>query len=100
MKLSKQESKEATTPGVEKGPRYPYGLCISLEKETLDKLGMSKLPKVGSTITVSARAKVESVSERDSTGGGKHRSMSLQITDIGLEGEATKAEDALYGNNK
>lgn len=97
MKLSPKESKEMIKPQSSNAPRYPYGLHLSFDKECLDKLGLSKLPKVGNSVTVMARAKVESVSERDSAGDGKRRSLELQITDIGFEMAKSKIGDLLYG---
>jgi len=69
-------------------PRYPYGLCIRLGKEELEKLGITALPAVGSEMTINAKAYVESVSAHE-THEGADKSMSLQITDMTLEGAKT-----------
>lgn len=73
------------------GPRYPYGLCISLEDETLKKLGLDgDLPGVGDIIQFNAIAKVTNVSEneREATDGGTRKCcrVELQITDMGIPG--------------
>ena len=64
---------------------YPWGLSLELNEESLDKLSIDDLPKVGKEVTIMAKARVTSVSERDSTEGGKSRSVSLQITKMALK---------------
>ena len=85
MKLSKAERKieEGARP-VAMGERdeFPFGLTLHLEDETLKKLGVTGLPKVGSTDTLTAKFKVTSVSENTSEGSEERRSVSLQITDL------------------
>lgn len=71
---------------------YPYGLCISLDDETLQKLKLDgELPSVGEMIHLCAMAKVTSVSEneREDTNGGKKtcRRVELQITHLATENE-------------
>ena len=39
-------------------PRYPYGLCISLGKDELEKLGITALPKVGTEMMIMAKCYV------------------------------------------
>ena len=87
MKMTAEEKKSMMEPSlVEKdGPRYPYGLNIHLNDEVMQKLGLESLPKVGTKMMIMAVAVVESVSERDSQGGGKRQDMSIQITDMCLE---------------
>lgn len=66
-------------------PRYPWGLQISLEKEQMDALGMKGMPKVGESMTMSCMVKVTRCSEEEREGGVPMRSMSLQITDMGMD---------------
>lgn len=80
------------------GPLYPYGLCISLEDDTLEKLELDDdMPGVGDVIQFNAIAKVTNVSqnERESADGTKSvcRRIELQITDMGIPGvnEADRA---------
>jgi len=101
----KQQAKREEMPGeYEKDePQYPYGLCINLSKEDLEKLGITSLPKVGSEMMITAKAFVKSTSEYDTQGAGKEMSVSLQITDMGL-GQTDEAQNndrasKLYGNN-
>lgn len=74
-------------------PTYPYGLCITLEKEQLDKLGIDGECAVGDMIHLSAMAKVTSCSERE-TEGGKDCRIELQITHLATENEDNEDEDA------
>lgn len=88
MKMSTKESKKMTEPCAapsKDSPRYPYGLCIDLNNESLDKLKMATLPDVGDEVTITAKARVQSVSERDSIDGDSSRSVSLQITKLRIE---------------
>jgi hypothetical protein len=94
-KLSAAEVKKADGPalpgvgGRTKG-RHPWGLTLNLEHETLGKLGMKALPAVGSDVTVHARARVTSAEEREREGGGgKRRSVSLQVTHMAVGGKHT-----------
>lgn len=82
-------------------PRYPYGLCISLGKDELEKLGITSLPTVGAAMNVMARATVKSVSSYETQGEGADMRVELQITDleIGQASGTTAAASALYGNN-
>src|SRR6266567_4995889 len=75
-----------------KVPVYPYGLCISLDEDTLAKLKLDgDLPDVGEMIHLAAMAKVTSVSEREreDTTGNKTRCcrVELQITHLATEVE-------------
>lgn len=64
---------------------YPYGLQVRLENESLDKLDLDSLPKVGTKLTLTAEVEVSSVSERDNSGSdGPFRSLELQITKMSL----------------
>lgn len=74
-----------------KVPVYPYGLCLSLEDESLEKLGLDDgLPPVGATILICAEARVTSASasEREGTDGKKTscNRVELQITRMGVPG--------------
>lgn len=73
-------------------PRYPWGLQIHLDKEQLEALGVKGLPQVGSSITLQAVAKVTGCNESEQEGGEKNRSVSLQITDLGIEGPKEKVD--------
>ncbi len=68
MRRSKKERKRLNEAAVASDePAIPYGLSITLDDESLDKLGFKKLPAVGDRMVVAAIGKVESVSERTDT---------------------------------
>lgn len=92
MKLSKSERKELRKTLVDDGPKFPFGLSINLDDESLEKLEMTKLPTVGKEMTLTAKVKVTSVSAHDSE-HGKDRSVGLQITDMALHGSAHNDEE-------
>ena len=100
MKLSAEESKQRGETAMADRPKYPYGLSINLENEAIEKLGLPALPAVGSTMLLYARVQVESVSERESKGEEKNRSIGLQITDMMFmpdQGGKKETEKVLYG---
>lgn len=103
INMKRAPEKEEMPGAIEKDePRYPYGLCIRLGKEELDKLGITALPAVGSEMTITAKVFVESTSAYETQGAGKDQSMSLQITDmeIGKSDKAMTSEKSatmLYG---
>jgi hypothetical protein len=89
---AKEEAKEmSVAPSV---PKYPYGLCISLDDDSLKKLGLDgDLPAVGETMQFTAIARVTSASmhEREATDGGKAEQccrVELQITDMGVPSDS------------
>jgi hypothetical protein len=99
----KQAAKREEMPGAIEAdePRYPYGLCISLGKEELEKLGITALPKVGGEMMITAKAVVKSTSAYDTQGGTDMR-VELQITDMDV-GQTENAQNndrasKLYGN--
>jgi hypothetical protein len=105
MKITKAEQEKRTEPsaaiGSSAGPDYPYGLQLQLDDETLTKLGLATLPKVGTAKTLIARVEVTSVSVHDDK-GTKRRSLSLQITECCLENETATRKptaDVLYGKD-
>lgn len=93
MKTTATERKEMTEPSEYKGPEYPYGLSISLNNDSLEKLGVEKLPQVGTELLVLAKVKVSSASASDSEYGSS-KNVSLQITEMCLE-SLSKDEEKL-----
>lgn len=90
---------EAESSGMIEKPEYPYGLRISLNGESLDKLGISMLPQVGQKMMIQASVQVCSVSQYENQNGNKDRSVDLQITDLGVGSESNRddARKKLYG---
>jgi hypothetical protein len=65
------------------GPKYPYGLTITLDNESLKKLALG-LPQVGDVFTLDGMVEVVAVSKQDGqVEDGK--TVTLQITALGLE---------------
>jgi hypothetical protein len=91
-------------PSAADAPKYPWGLSISLDDGSLDKLGVKTLPAVGTEVTIVAKATVSSTSEYSTEGAGASASMSLQITDLQLDGldrdVFSRAAEMLYGKAK
>lgn len=98
MAKSPEEVKEQTAQSVPamgiapSAPVYPWGLCLRLEDDALEKLGLDgEMPTVGDMIHLCAMAKVTSVSANemeDGNGGKKTRCcIELQITHLGVEDE-------------
>lgn len=85
MKLpAEKKGAEKMYPSMEQ-PEYPYGLQITLENEQLKALGLTTLPAVGTTFSIDAKVEVCSVNQYESNKGDERRSISLQITALGLD---------------
>jgi len=86
--------KENEGPEMEMEDRkYPYGLCLHLEDDDLQKLGITQLPPHGSEMKVVAVAKVVGTRTDEMADGEVEGSLRLQITDLEL-GQAKKTPDA------
>lgn len=97
MKLKGDASREQKGVPMESiKPDYPWGLCINLGAEELDKLGMTKLPEVGTEMELGIKVTVTRVAQSASTssrGTDEHREVGLQITDIEIEPDLENDED-------
>lgn len=80
----KRGDKLQTAPAEAMAPDYPWGLCLHMDREELDKLGMKDLPKVGTEMTITAKVKVTRVSQSAVEGANDESSIDMQITDIAL----------------
>jgi hypothetical protein len=97
MKISKaeRESLYSEKSIATEGPMYPYGLSVSLDNESMEKLGLEAGDlSVGSSMVLVAKVEVCSVSSSEYKGGDPNQSVTLQITDMCLEAEGAKASDA------
>lgn len=75
-------------------PAYPWGLSISLDNDSLRKLDLDGGDlTVGSTLSLRAKVEVVSISSNESKGGDSNQNVSLQITDLGLDGEGDAAKE-------
>lgn len=90
------ESEKSTMLAQETRDEYPWGLRISLDGETMAKLGMTELPKIDAEFKLVALVCAVSVSQSERVDGEPHRSVELQIEQMMLmpakeedEGEGT-----------
>jgi|CXWL01.1.fsa_nt_gi hypothetical protein len=99
MKMSAAESEKSMPAVAMDAPkdRYPYGLTLNLDQDTLEKLGI-ELPEVGEEVKITAIAKVTSCHASESEGGVKNSSCGLQITDmeVGQESSVSEIASRLY----
>jgi hypothetical protein len=91
---------DCCSPDSDNLPLYPYGLSLYLNDETLEKLGLTDLPKVGSTMLAQITVTVTGTSQR-ATQSGKdgettNTCVDLQITDMELALPAKSAASVLY----
>lgn len=103
MTLSKEEAKEESylsSPSDDNLPRYPWGLSLCLDDDTLKKLGVGMMA-VGTQMTLTAQVIVTGTRSSQNQGGDSEQSMDLQITamEINSAAPAKSAADALYGSN-
>jgi uncharacterized protein (DUF2249 family) len=75
--ISLSKKPETAEPTMQKD-HYPYGLRLSLDSETVSKLGINEESKVGDEVHINAKARIVRVSEEDE---GKI-CMEVQITDM------------------
>jgi len=100
MKMSKKEVKgDCCGEIASEQPRYPWGLGINLDEESITKLGITELPTVGDPKMIVAYVDVTETREEDSVGGKKRRNIRLQITDMSLEKKVKPNKlKTLYGD--
>jgi hypothetical protein len=89
MAITPKENKQELAPAPEettedKGPTYPFGLCIRLTDEELRKLGIEDKPEVGDMLSFDAVAKVTHYMEH-ADGEGSKCCVELQITHLGVD---------------
>jgi hypothetical protein len=101
MKMSSEERGEYTNDSKIAEPSYPYGLSIDLDDGSMEKLGITALPKVGTEMMITAKVVVKSVSSNQYEGSDAESRMCLQITDMEIGGENKKQDKAesLYGDS-
>lgn len=88
MKRAPERPVEAASAPSADAPVYPWGLQVSLDHESLERLGMEALPDAGAVFTVTARACVTAVSQDERAGPDgtpvAHRRVELQIEALAL----------------
>jgi hypothetical protein len=104
MQTSAAEAQEYAQPTAADAPKYPWGLCVTLSDDTLDKLGVAALPATDTEVTIIAKAVVSSTRENQTQGGETERSVDLQITDMrvgGLDADfMAKTAQMMYGGDQ
>lgn len=83
----KREDKLNQAPMEAMAPDYPWGLCIHLDKDELEKLGIKKLPDVGVEVTITAKGRVTRITQSASDGAKgteDYSSVDYQITDLSI----------------
>lgn len=102
MKLTPKEVKEekAEYSGSPQVPPYPWGLCLRLEKEELDKLKLPSLPQVGEEFHISAVGIVTSVSSALRDQKDEEKTVSIQITMLDMSDEGPDDGDSVASENK
>ena len=76
-------------------PSFAYGLDLNLNTESLGKLGIKELPKVGSEMKVRAVGVVTSASTNERTEGKLQRDITIQLQQLEVKGAKLTAEDAV-----
>lgn len=87
LKRTKEEKKPMGTPmPCESQDEYPYGLCIDLNTDSLDKLGIS-IDKfsVKDIVCIYAECQIKSISQSSHIEGKEDKRLSLQITKMKVQ---------------
>lgn len=98
LKMSKKDMDAESQPSASQQSPYPYGLCLRLDGDELDKLGIKDLPAVGDEFHIQAIGCVTSVAEMNSA-NSESRHIEIQIEQMELsnegpaDGEASVAEE-------
>lgn len=99
MSMSPAEAAEMSGPvSMANTPKYPYGLCISLGKDELEKLGLDHTEiEVSDFLHVHALAKVTSKSNCETESGENPRVelclCFMEIEDEGMEDEEEEVDE-------
>lgn len=104
-KAEKKAAEKVYTSNTFDVPEFPYGLCITLGKDEMAKLGITELPEVGEEMQLVAICKVTRVSASASLADKDEDSkgIDMQITQMALvdddADEATEGSAAalMYG---
>lgn len=94
MSMSPGEAQEQCGPiATPDLPKYPYGLCISLGPDEIEKLGLGDDCEVGNFLHIHALAKVTSYSKRDTESGSDTR-IELVLAFMEAEDEGEENDEA------
>ncbi len=87
------ETEDSTMLSPKMQDEYPWGLRLSLDDETLTKLGMGGLPKIDAEYKLVALACVVSISQNESAEGAPRRHVELQIEQMVLAPAAEEEDE-------
>ena len=65
-------------------PKYPYGLSITLDSDTVKKLGLEDCT-VGTEYDIEGKMKCTNMSENENEDGSYNQTMTMQITSLDCE---------------
>jgi len=104
LSYSAEERKEMNSSVLTEAPAYPYGLCLTVDTSTVEKLGISEAPGVGEKVMILAVGEIKSVN-LDNTIKDDRRNFNfqIQITKMDLKQKEDEKDDIaskLYGDNK
>lgn len=87
--LKAKKKSEGCCVGIDGQPNpYPWGLSLSLEHDSLEKLGIKQLPTVGTEMRMTAIVKVTGVNQSAREGQDTETRVGLQITSMQLPADA------------
>lgn len=87
MKRTPEDKREdmGEPPSIEAiAPDYPWGLCINMDYDELEKLGMKDLPAVGSEFGMHVKVRVTRCQQSAVEGHDEEKSCSLQIIEAAV----------------
>jgi len=101
MKIDSQDTPVVMGVEVAKDmtPKYPYGLELKFDADTLEKLGLDDCA-VGDQYYIVAKAKVVSTNESESEGGNESKCVCMQITKMKVDHAVGIAKDDEYASKE
>lgn len=100
ISMKREGGEDYATPSG--GDKFGYGLCLYLNEDQCEALGLGKALRPGTQVKLQAQALVTTSAaslERDGDDKGDDITVSLQITDLGVEVGTVRRDAAavLYG---
>lgn len=94
MKNDPEEMKEESAPSaLAEAPAYPYGLRVTLNDDSLEKLGIMTLPAIGKRMMMTCIVEVRNTGAYK-TSDGAESNMELQIVGLSLDAAPTEGDAA------